>query len=199
MAQPEQMSDYERYRAERQAARQGVAAPAETISDGGYGAWKAERNAKQAGPKMPIADALNVQSKQGFDWGTTDESRGVQAAMGLPATADRALRLITPGVPVANIGLGVGGIISEGKGKMPEAYTKARDAERADVKQAWEDRPVTSFVGQTASSAAYPGGAMKAGAPVLKESLKMAFLGLLQGGTYGYASSEGDTAYPLPA
>lgn len=146
-----------------------------------------------ARPKMSIGKAMMTMGPQGRDWAMTDEAAGAKRLGGIPGWLDKTVEMSPMAAPI-NMNMGAIGLAMEAFGKPPEPYTEGRDAVRADVRQAREDRPVTAFASEVVGGGAYPMGGLKAGAPIIKESLKMAFLGLLQGGTYAYNASEGDTA-----
>lgn len=145
-------------------------------------------------PKMSIADAAMVAGRQGREWGTADEAAGVRKGMGVPDWAARAYEMVNPMAPFVNMGMGIGGMVGEATGNAPSGYTQGRDEARAELAQARSDRPVTSFVSELAGGAAYPAGALKMGAPILGQSVKLAGIGAAQGAAYGYAASEGDTS-----
>lgn len=144
-------------------------------------------------PKIPVSKAMMIAGRQGREWGTSDEAAGVRKAMGVPDWAARAYEMVNPMAPFVNMGMGIGGMVGEATGNAPSGYTQGRDEARAELAQARSDRPVTSFVSELAGGAAYPAGALKMGAPILGQTVKMAAIGGAQGAAYGYAASEGDT------
>lgn len=155
--------------------------------------WVPVPSATGARPKMSIGRAMMTMGPQGRDWAMTDEAAGTKRLGGIPGWLDKTVEMSPMAAPI-NMNMGAIGLAMEAFGKPPKAYTEGRDEVRANVQQAREDRPVTAFASEVAGGGAYPMGGLKAGAPIIKESLKMAFLGLLQGGTYAYNASEGDTA-----
>jgi hypothetical protein len=145
-----------------------------------------------APPKMSIAKAAEVTGAQGKEFGFADEASAVKRSLGLPKQAD-ALLEANPFNRFLNIGLGAGTAIADAAGvKMSPSYTQAKDAENAQLAQAREDRPATSFISEVAQSAAYPGGTLRMGAPLLRESAKMLGIGAVQGGFYGFGAGEGE-------
>jgi hypothetical protein len=160
------------------------------IYDGG--SWAPVPAGGQARPSMTRKDVIPLMAREGLEWGTSDESEGARRTMGLPKWADKAINA-TPMGTFANIGMGVGAIGAEAAGaNMPKAYTEARDAKRGQINQAREEYPVTSMASEIAGGVAYPGGAMKGGAPLVKQVPRMAALGGAQGGAYGFNAAEGD-------
>lgn len=160
------------------------------INEGG--SWIPVPKGGQARDPMTRKDVVPLMAREGLEWGTSDESEGVRRTMGLPKWADKAINA-TPMGTFANIGMGVGAIGAEAAGaNMPDAYTQGRDEVRGNINQARDEYPVTSMVSEIAGGAAYPGGAMKGGAPLIKQVPRMGFLGATQGGFYGFNSAEGD-------
>lgn len=160
------------------------------INEGG--SWIPVPKGGQARAPMTRKDVVPLMAREGLEWGTSDESEGARRAAGLPKWADKAINA-TPMGTFANIGMGVGAIGAESAGaNMPDAYTQGRDEVRGNINQARDEYPVTSMVSEIAGGAAYPGGAMKGGAPLVKQVPRMGALGAVQGGAYGFNSAEGD-------
>lgn len=160
------------------------------INEGG--SWIPVPKGGQARDPMTRKDVVPLMAREGLEWGTSDESAGARRAAGLPKWADKAINA-TPMGTFANIGMGVGAIGAEAAGaNMPDAYTQGRDEVRGNINQARDEYPVTSMVSEIAGGVAYPGGAMKGGAPLVKQVPRMGFLGATQGGFYGFNSAEGD-------
>lgn len=160
------------------------------INEGG--SWIPVPKGGQAREPMTRKDVVPLMAREGLEWGTSDESEGVRRTMGLPKWADKAINA-TPMGTFANIGMGVGAIGAEAAGaNMPDAYTQGRDEVRGNINQARDEYPVTSMVSEIAGGVAYPGGAMKGGAPLVKQMPRMGALGAVQGGAYGFNSAEGD-------
>jgi hypothetical protein len=160
------------------------------INEGG--SWIPVPKGGQARDPMTRKDVVPLMAREGLEWGTSDESAGARRAAGLPKWADKAINA-TPMGTFANIGMGVGAIGAEAAGaNMPDAYTQGRDEVRGNINQARDEYPVTSMVSEIAGGAAYPGGAMKGGAPLVKQVPRMGALGAVQGGAYGFNSSNGD-------
>jgi len=193
MAEPQ--SNFAQYREERRSRRQGSDQESETVQEGGFAQYKAEREAKRNAKRtktMTRGEVIPLMAREGLEWGTSDESEGARRTMGLPKWADKAINA-TPMGTFANIGMGLGAIGAEAAGaNMPDTYTETRDAKRADINQAREEYPVTSMASEIAGGVAYPGGAMKGGAPLVKQVPRMAALGGAQGGIYGFNAAEGD-------
>jgi len=144
-----------------------------------------------APPKMPILQALNTAVQSGARISLADEAAGVKSQF----------NMIAPGGPLgvfSDVGTGIAGLFMEGNaektGKPLDAqYTQARDFSRNALATAREDRPFTAFVGEALGSAVYPGGALRMGAPIGREALKLGAIGATQGSLFGYAAGEGDT------
>ncbi len=145
-----------------------------------------------APPKMSIAQAADVAGAQGKEFGFADEASALKRSVGIPKSADKLFE-INPFNRFLNIGLGAGTAIADAAGvKMSPKYTQAKDAENAQLAQARSDRPVTAFVSEVVQSLPYPGGTLRMGAPIVRETAKMLGLGSLQGAIYGFGSGEGE-------
>ena len=145
-----------------------------------------------APPKMSIAQAADVTGAQGKEFGFADEASALKRSFGIPKGVDKLLDA-NPFNRFVNMGLGAGVAISDAAGvKMSNNYTKAKDVEDAQLAQARADRPVTSFVSEFVQALPYPGGTLRMGAPILRETAKMFGIGALQGGVYGFGTGEGE-------
>ena len=145
-----------------------------------------------APPKMSIAQAADVAGAQGKEFGFADEASALKRSVGIPKSADKLFEA-NPFNRFLNIGLGAGTAIADAAGvKMSPKYTQAKDAENAQLAQARSDRPVTAFVSEVVQSLPYPGGTLRMGAPIVRETAKMLGLGSLQGAIYGFGSGEGE-------
>ena len=144
-----------------------------------------------APPKMPILQALNTAAQSGARISLADEAAGVKSQF----------NMVAPGGPLgvfSDVGTGIAGLFMEGNaektGKPLDArYTQARDFSRNALATAREDRPFTAFAGEVIGGGVYPGGALRMGAPIAREALKLGTIGAVQGTAYGYAAGEGDT------
>jgi hypothetical protein len=198
MAGPaEDQDEFTAYREQRRGA--GQSQQPEAVDE--FAEYQAKRGRKKKDPnrvKMGILDAAKVTQRQGIEWGLADEATGVRRMGGLPEWADQIIEK-TPFGAAQNVGMGLGALFMENQteakgGKLPEAYTQGRDTVRADVAQARQDRPVTSFFSELSGAAGYPAGALKMGAPIVGQTLKLGTIGAGQGAVYGYSASDGDTA-----
>jgi hypothetical protein len=144
-----------------------------------------------APPKMPILQALNTAAQSGARISLADEAAGVKSQF----------NMVAPGGPLgvfSDVGTGIAGLFMEGNAEktgkpLDPRYTQARDFSRNALATAREDRPFTAFAGEVIGGGVYPGGALRMGAPIAREALKLGTIGAVQGTAYGYAAGEGDT------
>jgi hypothetical protein len=86
----------------------------------------------------------------------------------------------------------MGNPLKLGDGKpFREAYDDRLAHERALLDQTWEENPASILGGEVAGSMLLPGAAMKSGATVGANALRMGATGAATGGAYGYGAGEG--------
>jgi hypothetical protein len=142
-------------------------------------------------PKMSRLQAFETMARSGGRVSLADEAEGVKAQF----------NMVAPGGPLgvfSDVGAGLAGLFMENNAErtgkpLDPRYTKGRDFTRGAQAKAREDRPFTAFAGEALGSAVYPGGALRMGAPIGREALKLGAIGATQGSLFGYAAGEGDT------
>ncbi|CAB4140940.1 hypothetical protein UFOVP399_31 [uncultured Caudovirales phage] len=191
MAGPaEDQDEFEAYRAQRRGSGQ----PAATDEVDEFEAYKQSKGRKKKGAtgKVSMLQAFDTGAQSGARISLADESQGVKSQFNMVAP-------VGPLGVFSDVGTGLAGLFMENNAEktgkpLDPRYTQARDFSRNALATAREDRPLTAFAGEVLGSGVYPGGALRLGAPIAKETVKLGLIGAGQGAAYGYASGDGDTA-----